>query len=195
MARDGFELLDVHDQAAVAVDEQDLAIAARYRNADGVREAGADGTEVANAGVQFRWPALRVGGGEIGAVSAAADQEPVLRHDTIDLLDGAARIDRAIWMLVGYRSLQLQSACSLLCPVARLPRPAQALVDRGDAKSRIGTQMKISHRAVVAHGARIGVDLDDASLRVKLAEMRREARQACANRNHEVCLGKQLRRH
>jgi hypothetical protein len=38
MAHNGFELLDVHDQAAVAVDEQDLAIVARHRNPDCVRQ-------------------------------------------------------------------------------------------------------------------------------------------------------------
>src|SRR5262245_1870556 len=106
---------------------------------------------------------------------AAADHEPVLRDDTIDLLDGAARINRAIRKLVGYRRCRLQLSCGLRRPIARLHRASQALVDRSNAEPRIGAQMKLSDRAIVAHGPRIGVDLDDPSLGIEPVKMRREA--------------------
>src|SRR5262245_55256300 len=195
------QLLDMHDQTAVAVDEQHSAIIACDRNPDCVGQTGADGAEVANARVQLRRPPLRVRCGEIGAVAAAADQEPVLGDDTIDLLHGAAGVDGAVRKLVRYRDPRFEPACGLRRPIADLVadlgwrRPLQAFVDGGNPKPRIGAPLRLSDCAIVTHGARTGVDLDDPRLRVELAKMRGEASQACADRDDEVSLGEQLSRH
>src|SRR5215475_12014130 len=88
------ELLDMEQEPAVAFEQHDLALVAlpaRSRNSDRIRQAVADRAEFTDRRVALRRPATHLGV-EIGLMAAADDDVPVPRNDRVDGPDHLARI-------------------------------------------------------------------------------------------------------
>ena len=85
-----FQFLDVHHQAAVAFDQQQLAVATRGGHADGLRKRRADGAEVIDHVHVLGVTAMEVRNDDARKVRAAADHRPVLGYRRIEFEHGRA---------------------------------------------------------------------------------------------------------
>ena len=88
-----FQLLDVHEQAAVALDQHDLAVLPRGGDAERDGDGISDGAELPQH-VEILRPAPAHMRLEIGLVAGARDRVPVLGDGAVELRDDAARIER-----------------------------------------------------------------------------------------------------
>src|SRR5262249_41199830 len=89
------ELLDMEQEPAVAFGQHDLALVAlpaRRRNPERIRQTVADRAELADGRVALRRPATHLGV-EIGLMTAADDDVPVLWNDRVDGPDHFAWIE------------------------------------------------------------------------------------------------------
>src|SRR3990172_9913453 len=93
MALDGFKLLHMHQQAAVAVEQHDGSIRARRRHPHGERDTVADRAELADGEELL----LRARGHlrtEPGTVAARVHHLPVVRQSLFQRLDHVARVEQ-----------------------------------------------------------------------------------------------------
>ena len=93
LAADRLQLLHVHHQGAVALDQQHLAVAARGGDADGGGQRRADGAEIVDHVIALGRAALHVGHHHAEVVAGADDDLPVLRDRLVELEHRLARID------------------------------------------------------------------------------------------------------
>ena len=180
------QLLDVHHQAAVALDQQHLAVAARRGDADRGRQPGADRAEVGDDVVALRRPAAQMRQRDAEVVPAADHDVPVLRDDGVELHDRLARIDHAggdgeflaVRLVGGDRRGQRR------CAEAGL-RHAPLAQRRGDGRGpgrRIRPHMQVRRPQPLPQPARVDVDLHDLRVRERGSRprsCRRRARRRC----------------
>jgi hypothetical protein len=93
MALHHLELLNMHQQAAVALEQHDLAVVFRRGDTDGERNTVADRAEVPNRVIVLRSSSAH-GGMEIGLMPRSANAVVVLGDDPVEFLDRAARIEQ-----------------------------------------------------------------------------------------------------
>src|SRR6266702_2666875 len=93
MALHHLELLDMHQQAAVALEQHDFAVVFCRSDADRKRDPVADRAEFPDRVIVLR-PAPAHRGMEIGLVSRTADAVVVLGDYAVELIDRAARIEQ-----------------------------------------------------------------------------------------------------
>ena len=95
MTARSFQFLDMHQQAAIAFNQQHLAILTRSCHANRRRQAIADGAEITDHMITFRRAALQIGHGKAKVMATADHHIPILRHHRIQFHDRLARINRA----------------------------------------------------------------------------------------------------
>jgi hypothetical protein len=104
MPLDRLQFLDVLIQAAVAVDQQHLAVVPGGGDADRRRQTGANRAEIDRNVVLAGRPAAQVRHRKAEAVPAGDDDVPVLRDRRVEFLDDRARIDRSRRRVYGFGS-------------------------------------------------------------------------------------------
>ena len=186
MAPDRLELLHVHHQAAVAIEEHDLPVGTRGRYAHRERDSIADRAELADGEELLLRPRRHLRK-EPRAVAAGIDHLPVARQRLLQRLHHGAWVEQPRLDLedvaVGLRIANaLRHRIASPAAAAGRQRGGQCL----DAQARIGSQVVARHLLALAYRDRVDIDLQHLRLGPELAAAARMVGKRAANRDDEV---------
>ncbi len=198
LAADGLELLDVHQQAAVALDQQHLAVALRRGDADGGGQRRADGAEVVDHVIALGRPALHVGHHHAEVMARADDDLPVLGDRLVELEHRLARVEgvglHREFLGVGRVAGDLLGHLVGAEAGARHAALLHARHDRLGRGPGVGADVQVGGAQALPQAARVGVDLDGAGAGIEVAAFGRVVAERRTGADHQVGLGEALAR-
>jgi len=195
---DGLQLLDMHQQPAIAFHQEHLSLGSRRGNSERKGEAIADSAELPEREVVLRRASAHQSG-EIGGMPASliTSQSFGITRSSSTMTSRGSKVPGSIGYSLGSGFLGCDAARkrrrvqSLLKSLRRRAIVAQLVENGLHARPGITLQEQISRPTALSR-ARVEIDLHDGCLGIELAAMGGVIAQTRSDRNDEVAVGKKL---